>query len=753
MIPGFQIERELGRGGNGTVFLARSTNVDRLVALKFLRSGLTELEDDASPRISEGQAVSKLRHSNIVQLHDVLHVSPWTVLVLEYVPGGSLKDRLSGPMIPVEAARILEIVTRTIAFVHRNGLLHLDIKPSNILVDGDPAGPLEAGQIKITDFGVSLPWGKSPINSQSALRGTPSYMAPEQAGSTGYPIGPATDVYGLGALLYSLLCGRPPRASDSAEESLTQTESDAPISPRELNPAIPRDLEAICLHCLERRPDDRYASANDLAEDLRRFLDGRRISIRPVSIGQLSRWCRQRPAIATLVLSLLCTILLSIGGLSYALHEAQVERAFAVEARVRAEQNEAIASRTLEDLDAWIQQTLADPSLLNPIAFPALADDVRSLSLEHRTDEPTVLRMAATLSMLELLLATNLRFKGISAGGPDEAAVVLDRSRQHLDDCLQWKPDAEVLREQYALTLLESAVTATHQERSDDVEKFCADAVSLVSTISDRELRIRILCQVSHLLRETAFTSKVAGLEDVATRVIRSNLEMLKQISPEDLATPDVQLQRAISLSWLGRDEEAIPILRDLNVLPPSDWVRFDETRTPICQWVAKPVVELILWTRSPAGVSIDLDQEASILIDCINDRSTAIGLGESAMPRIGNMIFDAVYRGSAAERTQRRVESENGTADRFLAFAKGFAEAYPNSLDSYVMLSRAHQLMAKTGWYFEDVAAAHRELQLALNVAHRAKSKYPESPAVLELVVDIERRLADAEAVLNSAE
>ena len=306
-IPGLEIERELGRGGMGVVYLARERNPDRAVALKFLPSGPFAAPRDRERWLKEARAAARVRHPRIVQLHHVDEADGWLYLVLEYVPGGSLKERLTGPQSPRVAAGLLVPIAQTLEELHGAGVWHLDLKPANILIDAEPGAPLDRASLKLTDFGIARSRDEADLSgsSRGAVAGTPLYMAPEQVAGLRSALGPGTDIHAIGILLYELLTGRPPFLADSDAEILHRVRTEDPLPPRRVNPRIPRDLETVCLKCLAKEPRRRYPSAGALAEDLERWLEGHPISARPVSpLERGWRWCLRRPFISSLAASL-----------------------------------------------------------------------------------------------------------------------------------------------------------------------------------------------------------------------------------------------------------------------------------------------------------------------------------------------------------------------------------------------------------------------------------------------------------------
>jgi eukaryotic-like serine/threonine-protein kinase len=293
----YEILGELGRGGMGVVYKARQVRLNRIVALKMLLAGQHAGEKERVRFDREAELVARLQHPHIVQVYETGQREGMPFLSMEYCEGGSLTRRIDGhPLPPRDAAQILEKLAGAIAHAHSQNIVHRDLKPDNVLVTHD-------GTLKLTDFGLALLLDEGTrLTTRGALVGTPGYMAPEQAAGWYDQLGPAADLYGLGGILYTLLTGRPPFVGKSLDEILTQVLIAEPIRPRRLEPEVPRDLETICLKCLEKRPRQRYATAAQLADDLRRFLEDRPISARPV--GQLARtwrWCRHNPVLAGLV--------------------------------------------------------------------------------------------------------------------------------------------------------------------------------------------------------------------------------------------------------------------------------------------------------------------------------------------------------------------------------------------------------------------------------------------------------------------
>jgi WD40 repeat protein/tRNA A-37 threonylcarbamoyl transferase component Bud32 len=356
-VPGYEILAELGRGGMGVVYQARHLKLNRVVALKMVLAGGHASAEDLVRFLDEAQVVARLQHPNIVQVYETGQHQGLPFMALEFVAGGSLAGLLRDtPLPPRAAARLVEQLARGIHAAHQAGIVHRDLKPANILLSG--AGPGAGGATealataipKITDFGLAKRVeAGSGLTASGAVLGTPSYMAPEQAGGGGKRVGPAADVYALGAVLYECLTGRPPFLGPTPLDTLVQVVANEPVPPRQLQPQTPRDLETICLKCLQKEPPKRYATAEDLAEDLRRFQADEPIQARAAGrVEKLWRWCRRNPVVAGLTAAMAVTLLLGTGIASYFAVRANASARQANEEKVRADEKASEAIREKE---------------------------------------------------------------------------------------------------------------------------------------------------------------------------------------------------------------------------------------------------------------------------------------------------------------------------------------------------------------------------------------------------------------------
>jgi predicted Ser/Thr protein kinase len=289
----YELLEEIARGGMGVVWRARQTSLKRDVAVKMIRAGTLAGKEEVERFLREAEAAANLQHPNIVAIHEVGEHEGRHYFSMDYVAGRDLATIVKdGPLAPYVAARYVKIIAEAINFAHQRGVLHRDLKPQNVLID-------QADQPRITDFGLAkLMKEESRLTQSGMLMGSPSYMSPEQAAGPHGDVGPASDVYSIGALLYELITGRPPFCGATALDTVIQVVDREPTPPRRLKGDVPLDLETICLKCLEKSRSARYPTARALAEDLERFLKGEPILARPAStVRKLVSWARRHPGI------------------------------------------------------------------------------------------------------------------------------------------------------------------------------------------------------------------------------------------------------------------------------------------------------------------------------------------------------------------------------------------------------------------------------------------------------------------------
>jgi tetratricopeptide (TPR) repeat protein len=486
VIDGYEILGELGRGGMGVVYRARQLDLKRMVALKMIRSGVHASAHEQARFLIEAEAVARLQHPNIVQIHAVGQQDGSSFFALEFVDGTSI-DKKFGRAVPPprQAAQLVETIARAMHYAHQRGIVHRDLKPSNVLLGSD-------GVPKITDFGLAklldVQGGQTP---PEGLIGTPNYMAPEQAAGNNQEIGPRADVYSLGAILYELLTGRPPFEGLTMAQTLERVRSQDPVPPRSGRPGVPRELETICLKCLEKQPAARYGSALELADDLRRFLADEPILARPAGRWErVVKWVRRRPAAAALVfVSALAVLSLLVFALW---HKSEVENT--VE-QTRTGEMQAL-ERARAKLEAF--QRYHDEALfygIHAALFPRFdaAENIKAMK-------------TAAQHALELV---NLDLKS-------DSPPVLDAHWNELEK-------AETISQCYEMLLLLSEAIA--QPHDDQPVELNVDHARQAMAVLDRAAGLAPRTRISHLRKAVYLTQLGDAAGAAAERALAATLK------------------------------------------------------------------------------------------------------------------------------------------------------------------------------------------------------------------------------------
>lgn len=424
-VPGFDVQKELGRGGMGVVYLARQINLNRSVALKLLPAD-KQLGTVARQRFqAEAESAAKVAHPGIVAVYEIGSHAGRPYFALEFCPGGSLADKLAGTPLPLRiAAELMETVARAVQAAHAAGVVHRDLKPHNVLfaVNGSP---------KVTDFGLAKPVeSNSHLTTDGAILGTPSYMAPEQARGDSKLVGPAADIYALGAVLYECLTGRPPFRSATLMETLAQVISADPVAPRRLVPGLPKDLETICLKNLAKEPGKRYPTAAAMADDLRRYLDDRPIQAHPVSLSERAwKTLRRRPEIGVITGVVLGCLGVVFGVLASSNARLTQERNAAVTARTDAETAKEQADTARGQSDQ--QRRKADARLV------AAVDAIEQM-IGHTTSDAWTAHPGLQDERRKLLEEAVRFYEGLARAGDDDPVVRREQARAYLRAGRAW---------------------------------------------------------------------------------------------------------------------------------------------------------------------------------------------------------------------------------------------------------------------------------------------------------------------------
>jgi serine/threonine protein kinase len=551
-IPGYEVQSVIGTGGMGVVYRSRHLKLNRLVAIKMVINGAYARRDALECLLREAQNVAALHHPNIVQVYDVAEHDGFPYYAMELLEGGDLAQKLQGKPRPArEAAELTRVLAGAVHAAHLSGIVHRDLKPGNILLTPDEIP-------KIGDFSLARRFQPdSAILSAARPCGTPSYMAPEQAAGNSNALQPAVDIYSLGAVLYELLTGRPPFSAETSAETLKQVMTEEPVPPSRLNSRVPRDLQTICLKCLQKDPARRYESAAHLADDLRRFTRGEPIQARPSGVTERAiKWCRRRPAAA---LAIVVSTVALTGAIAGGIWLDRIERARHTEGLVRRES----ARTSIES------------------ALPVLSQLVKR---REWSDATGVLRSAqgrsgeAQSPELEVRLA--------KATEELEVAQELDRIRQSFPEPDEAGYTYLPARDAYARVFNRVGI-------GSDIELETA-----ALRVRESPLREELLIALDHAAFTERFNTDGSELErllaigrtaapspwqdrfrDPVTWRDRANLTRLaNDASKAEPPSPSHQMVIVgFLLSSLGDNHTAIEILREAHLRDPSDfWVNLE---------------------------------------------------------------------------------------------------------------------------------------------------------------------------------
>jgi serine/threonine-protein kinase len=591
-VPGYEIQSVLGRGGMGVVYRARHVRLKRQVALKMILAGACAGPVHLARFRAEAEAAARLQHPNIVQIHEIGEHDGRPYMALELCDG-SLAQLVGGKPLPLrQAAELVQTLARAMHHAHERGVVHRDLKPGNVLLTDD-------GVPKVTDFGLAKLLDverqatnpSEPTTRTGAILGTPSYMAPEQAQGQSRAVGPAADVYALGAILYELLTGRPPFLAETFLEALNLVVAVEPVAPSRLRPNLPRDLETICLQCLRKEARQRYASAQALADDLTRWLNGEPVLARPISSFERAvKWARRRPAWAILALVSMVSMLLLAAGLVWHNTRLRAERDEAKRARDRAvrtvdemltevaEEHLADEPRTEEKRRVLLEKALQyyrdfldehpnDPELREQTALacrrlgdiqrllkqPASArksyDQAIVLLGELAASSPGELRyqqdLASCYNFLGELCRTNSQ--------PEQAKEAYQNALRLQTALRDHRPDEPAYQQEQARTLYNLGLLQTQTSQFPEAEAVLRRAAGLLDELQSRlpdrpayrQELARAHLNLGPVLRATKRYAQARTEEEKA-------IGILKELTVEHRTNPEYRHELAIAWNNLG---------------------------------------------------------------------------------------------------------------------------------------------------------------------------------------------------------
>jgi hypothetical protein len=714
-IPGFVIERELGRGSMSVVYQAVQPSLSRRVALKVVRSGPAAGSHDHERWLHEARACSRVRHPNVVPLYDAGEANGWLYLVLEIVPGGTLEGQLDLPYTGKDAAGLVAMVAGAVAAIHSAGLLHLDLKPSNILLDAGPGTPREQAIPRVTDFGIAFRWNDPDATIPGAgPLGTPWYMAPEQVAGDHRAIGPEADVYGLGALIYHLLTGRPPFSAPSVADTLEQVRNQDPVPPRRLNPAIARDLETVCLKCLQKDPSRRYPSARALADDLRRWLDGRPIAARPVSILE-NAWkhCRRRPTVAGLAGALAVTLAASFVSVIFLWRQAVSERR-------RAEADFETTSEVLSQLADLGMGDQNAPVFLYPARVTLLLEQGRGRLYQLALRRPDHGAVARQLAAVNYRLCDLLMQEGKWAA----ARSVIQDSLRDLERSARKTPPEDWARLWQIRHIHKLATLASHDgntaERVELLEKTVRFSEELFRRSRDSE-SIGALVNSHFILARVLADQR--NFERARAHLV-ANRDFLDQVSA-DLDTDQIAAWRVFTRVHLSRlAPELEPLAAELAGGDYDGSDALSALASGRCNRLAARA-----WAELVASA---IPQAARAPIDLAKTEATAC------------CVCNMLSLDAADFRRLHQLDEANRTVDRLFALSSLLVERQPKKPAGHLALAAAYEQFCKNAWQIPDRADIQRNLELAVGETRRALELDPYNDTAAFLLNRRQQKLND---------
>jgi serine/threonine-protein kinase len=746
LIPGHEVEAVIGRGGMGVVFRARHLRLNRTVALKMaLPCDYCPHERERFQR--EAEAVAALQHPNIVQIHEIGDSDGRTYFTMEHVEGGTLHDKVARRPQPArEAAAIVATLAGAIEAAHQNCIVHRDLKPSNVLLTAD-------GVPKIGDFGLARRLDNgTKVTLTGAPAGTPSYMSPEQARGKSELVGPPTDIYALGAILYEMLTGRPPFDADSTLGIVQKVIFDEPVPPSRLNPKVPRDLETICLKCLQKKPNLRYPTAHALGDDLGRYLHGEAIEARPIGRRErIVRWIRRNPTGTALILTGMALLGLAVGfwlremGLAAERKTEMTKSAARLDHVTRLQREgrfaeaqivlERVADVDSEELRARIERAKADlnlAKLLDAIRLNRAAHLGEPLSFQHSADEyqaafapglgmpqdsPAVVAARIQESSIREALVAGLDDWAACTSDPQHQSWALETARRADNDSTGWRSrarDPKTWKSREALL----ALIASAEVESQSIPLLLTLAVQLKSVNADPVPFLQRIQQAhlgdfwANLHLAEAMMEKNNVTEAIryyqAAAAIRSDIAV-------------VHYKLGLALALLDKMDEAQHHLRHA--------AKFDSQNGATMENFSKAFsgVHPRATAIDAAKVPGDLSHQVASLQLLIGDSLHEQGKRDEAVDRYRQAIaMDAKF--SRAHIALRRVLLEQGKLSEVSASWKKAIEAGPvdfDGWDGYAELAlyfgdeaafrRARQVLLETNWYEHSPRNAERAGRAAL--------------------------------------
>jgi serine/threonine-protein kinase len=748
-IPGYEVEEVLGRGGQGIVFRAKHLRLNRSVALKMVLAGANAGTREHACLQREVETVAGLRHPNVVHIYDVGDADGRRYYTMELVDGGSLSQKLAGtPQPPRQAAQLVATLAGAVQAAHASGIVHRDLKPSNILLTAD-------GTPKISDFGLARRQDDGTGLTQTGVPvGTPSYMAPEQAQGRRDAIGPAVDVYALGAILYELLTGRPPFRAETAAATLQQVLAREPVPPARLNPQAPRDLETICLKCLQKEPGKRYPTAADLAADLERFLRHEPIQARPPGrLEHCLRWVRRRPATAGLLAAV--TLLVAAGAVGAWWLYQQQTIARARQARADQEARGAVARARSLLKEGWRAADLAK-------LREARAEGNRAVNIARSGDASAAVRQEAEVFqqdasgrldraekdrvLLDAVLDVSVSSEA-SSYIPDQAGRILALAEPSADEQYamafrRWGLDVDRTPEAEVVERLRHEPGVVIEEVIAGLDAWMMERRAQQGPEAAWRRLYRVADQLDHSSRRRQLRALLIAGSPPRAATVAGLREVRKDINLRKEPVLTVVLLSRVCEA-VGDTAGAEELLRQAATARPNQVVLLNELAKLLHRQPRPQLEQAIGYYQAARALRGSLGIGLSrALVRAGRAKQSEQVLQELALQQPGNLAVQ-FYLGVNLSDQQKPAEAA-AAYRKAAALRPKFAEAHTNlgaALNDLRKYGDAEVVLRKAIDLKPDLAAAHMNLGVALS----GQQKYAAAEAAYRKATDLKPDFAEA--------
>jgi serine/threonine protein kinase len=744
-LPGFRIERELGRGGGSVVYLAEDLSTSRMVAVKLIPGGWIQGALLRARWLEEVRVAAQMEHHHIVRLYRVEETLHWFLLVFEYITGGTLQNRVQQPMPPMELAILMRTLAQAVEQIHQRGVLHLDLKPSNILLDDSLGSSWSEVVPKVSDFGIAR-WNQTcdqPGLSGLQGQGTPSYMAPEQILADFGPLTPATDVYGLGGILYTMLTGVPPFRGTCAPEILRQVIADRVQPPQHVRSDVSSELAEIALRCLQKHPKNRFPTPQHLARALQAWIDS---ETETDEVRSTQRW---RKSVALTPIALLVGGLLAIAGtMLWRMTNGRDSHLHAVTTPA-SEQQDVDSWKSDLSVSEWLEELAEEPAAFDPRRAGRLVAASRRFTEELLTRRPTPVDQWLRFGVLQQRAAERITVS-LRAELYPAARELLEESVRLLESAVEQQPEDQTTRlELIGAKVSQSQVRIQIDQYSPDQRTQhtldCASSLlpttSHVLRLKDQKQRVHWMGRILDQYRGTFWMTLWEGDEPTATQLGVWERQCWSLLGDEQ-RHPDLACRHAL-MQTSAEPEGWV-------VQPEDGWI-IPENRRLLAQeavftHLADRFFRAARLSETTDDSSLSENEWNEIIVDSqafMQQRK----IDPSLLP--GNLHYELirpVATISTIYRCDRKIDQAESLQRAYLSLCKAASSYYPGDVEVCLAASEAQLQAWKNAIRRGHTEAAMQALQASLREAEIALDFAPDSTRARFQVADRIKRLARAE-------